>query len=327
MDNPLLSVAVITYNQDRYIVQTLDSIINQEHSYPYEIIIGDDFSTDNTRQILTEYKQKYPNTIKLILNEINLGLIKNYFNVISHCSGKYIMQCAGDDYWLPGKVISQITFMEEHSEIGMCYGKSKLFYTKFDDFRGTFGNETITTSKLLRDNLISAPTVCLQTEYVKKYIGDIDPVSKNWLFEDYPMWLWFSYNTKTYFLDKEMSVYRIIDGSITNPKNDKIYLQLHENTMQMKIYFSNLYNIPISLDNDYRTKNAILLRIILIKKWPSYNDYLFFKENVTFGNSENISSFSWSKWANKSYILFICIFFLKKSFIQKLYSLVKYKKF
>jgi glycosyltransferase involved in cell wall biosynthesis len=129
MREPFLSVAVITYNQTNYIAQTLDSIIEQRHNYLYEIIVGEDYSTDGTRDILLKYKERYPDIIKLILNESNLGLIKNYFNVISQCSGKYIMQCAGDDYWLPGKVSTQITFMEDNPDVGLCCGGIQRLHT------------------------------------------------------------------------------------------------------------------------------------------------------------------------------------------------------
>ena len=81
--NKLLSVLIITYNQEDYIAQTLDSIISQIHEYDYEIIIGDDHSSDRTSIICKEYAEKYPDTIKYIYNDPNLGVIKNYYNGIT----------------------------------------------------------------------------------------------------------------------------------------------------------------------------------------------------------------------------------------------------
>ncbi len=111
MNNIMFSVCVITYNQEQYIVQTLDSIMNQKHNYSYEIVIGEDCSTDNTKKVLLDYVEKYPGIIKPIFNNPNKGLLKNYYNTLSNCKGKYIMECAGDDYWLPGKVEKQIAFI------------------------------------------------------------------------------------------------------------------------------------------------------------------------------------------------------------------------
>ena len=97
--NPIVSVIVITYNQEKYIKDCLDSIVNQSVDFSVELIIADDASIDKTRKICLEYQKKYPECVKLVFNEVNLGLIKNYLNVLSYCKGKYIAQVAGDDYW------------------------------------------------------------------------------------------------------------------------------------------------------------------------------------------------------------------------------------
>ncbi|MEE1211697.1 MAG: glycosyltransferase [Treponema sp.] len=103
-DELIFSVVVIAYNQEKYIEKTLDSILSQEHSYSYEIIIGDDCSSDKTPQIIEEYRKSYPSIVKPIYNSKNLGAMNNYYNTISKVKGKYIMICGGDDYWLPLKV-------------------------------------------------------------------------------------------------------------------------------------------------------------------------------------------------------------------------------
>ena len=127
MNDLMFSILVITYNQEKYIAKTLDSILSQEHDYKYEIVIGEDCSSDGTRAIIEAYANKYPLIIKPIYNNPNLGLIKNYFNTLAQCTGKYIMECAGDDWWLPGKVSFQIDYMEKHPDVGMCYGRAKRF--------------------------------------------------------------------------------------------------------------------------------------------------------------------------------------------------------
>lgn len=122
MTNKMFSVAIITYNQEKYISQTLDSILNQEHDYSYEIVIGEDCSTDNTKKVIEEYVQKYPQIIKPLYNVKNKGIINNYYNVIEHCSGKYIMECAGDDYWLPGKMPENLISPYWYAQIRLADG-------------------------------------------------------------------------------------------------------------------------------------------------------------------------------------------------------------
>ena len=119
MDELMFSALVITYNQKEFIAETLESILSQKHSYRYEIIVGDDCSTDGTQDVLKEYQSRYPDIIKLSLNEKNLGIVGNYYNTAAKAQGKYLLECAGDDYWLPGKVEKQISLMEENPDCGM----------------------------------------------------------------------------------------------------------------------------------------------------------------------------------------------------------------
>ncbi len=118
---PIVSVAVITYNMDSYLRQLLDSILVQKVSFPYEIIIDDDCSSDHTREILYEYKKQYPDRIVLSLRDKNVGGSRNMYGVLQKCRGKYIAILEGDDYWDdPGKLQYQYSFMENHPEyIGM----------------------------------------------------------------------------------------------------------------------------------------------------------------------------------------------------------------
>lgn len=95
------SIIMICYNQEQYISTALDSVLCEQVK-PYEIIIGDDFSTDGTRAILQEYKDQYPEIIKLIFNEKNLGIFANLNSVTSNVSGDVISMLAGDDWFKPG---------------------------------------------------------------------------------------------------------------------------------------------------------------------------------------------------------------------------------
>lgn len=100
------TVLMVTYNQVDYISKALDSILNQK-VLPYEVFIGDDFSTDSTRDIILKYKKKYPNIIKPIFNEQNLGIYRNLNNVIrQEINGDIISFLAGDD-WIEGEMFEK----------------------------------------------------------------------------------------------------------------------------------------------------------------------------------------------------------------------------
>ena len=113
---------VITYNQEQFISDAIDSFIEQKCNFPLEIVIGDDCSTDNTQNIIREFSSKYPTLIKPILNPVNLGPLPNAINVLEHCTGKYIALCEGDDFWIdPLKLQKQVDFLEQNNEYVLSF--------------------------------------------------------------------------------------------------------------------------------------------------------------------------------------------------------------
>lgn len=251
MTKPLLSIAIITYNQENFISQTLDSILTQKHDFPYEIIIGEDCSTDNTKSVIEKYVKQYPDIIKPIYNNPNLGLIKNFFNVLENCSGKYIMECAGDDYWLPGKIQTQIKYMEKHPKVGMCYGKAMSFYQDKGIFsKKSFGGKKTKFDELFLGNSIPALTVCYKKELASIYINNIEPCEKDWNMEDIPMWLWFAKESKIVFINRIFGVYRVLLESESHFLDSQKQNKYEESCYNIRKFYSEKYGEE-KLLNDY----------------------------------------------------------------------------
>jgi len=122
---PLVAVFMVTYNHSKYIAQAIESVLMQKTNFPLKLIIGEDYSTDKTREICIEYKNKFSDKIELILNEINLGPKLNANRVFDMCfksNAKYIALLEGDDYWTdPNKLQKQINFLESHSKYSICF--------------------------------------------------------------------------------------------------------------------------------------------------------------------------------------------------------------
>lgn len=111
--NPLISVAVACYNQEQFIRDALDSIVAQEHDFPWEILIADDASTDKTPEIIREYQEQHAQTIRILPRQKNLGCPKNGLDLLEQCKGKYVALLDGDDYWTDNhKLQKQVTAME-----------------------------------------------------------------------------------------------------------------------------------------------------------------------------------------------------------------------
>lgn len=99
MSAPLVSVIVVTYNQESSIGRALSSIVSQRCDFPFEIVIGDDGSTDFTRPVCEDFALRYPEMVRLMPKEPNKGVVDNYFDCLDACRGEFIADCAGDDYW------------------------------------------------------------------------------------------------------------------------------------------------------------------------------------------------------------------------------------
>lgn len=119
-DEIKVSVCVVTYNQERYIAECLQSLVDQETDFPFEIIVGEDCSTDRTRDIVEEFARKYPDLIVRNFHEKNIGAVDNMVSSYRLAKGRYICHVDGDDYAMPGKLQTQFDILEAHPECIIC---------------------------------------------------------------------------------------------------------------------------------------------------------------------------------------------------------------
>lgn len=117
-----VSVLFITYNHEPYLKQSLDAVLMQETDFDYEIVVGEDCSTDNTRAILREYADRYPDKFRLLFREKNFGRpTMNVYDTGMHCEGDYIAFLEGDDYWTDSKKLQkQVDFLDKNPEYMAC---------------------------------------------------------------------------------------------------------------------------------------------------------------------------------------------------------------
>jgi len=118
---PKVSVCVVTYNQEKFIAQCLQSLVDQQTDFDFEIVVGDDCSTDSTPSIVAEFAQRYPDIVRPMLHEKNLGADKNYFFVHEMAAGEYIAHVDGDDYALPGKLQAQADYLDKHPDCNIVW--------------------------------------------------------------------------------------------------------------------------------------------------------------------------------------------------------------
>ncbi len=113
----MVSVVVGTYNQERFIGETLASIVAQQTNFRFEVIVGEDCSTDGTRAVVEEYAARYPDIVRPVYHATNQGATKNGLVCLKLARGKYLACCDGDDYWCDEHRLQyEVDYLEHHPE-------------------------------------------------------------------------------------------------------------------------------------------------------------------------------------------------------------------
>ena len=138
---PLVSICIPTYNHGKYIRQCLEGVMMQQTSFAFEVIVGEDCSTDDTRSIIEEFEAKYPGIIKPVYHPQNVGPQRNAYEFCwPRLTGKYIAVCEGDDYWTdPHKLQKQVDFLEANEEFVLCFHEVRTVTEKDEVLREEAG--------------------------------------------------------------------------------------------------------------------------------------------------------------------------------------------
>lgn len=235
-----ISVIILCYNQKDTISRTLDSILKQETSCKYDVIIGDDASKDGTRSICEDYQKRYPGIVKVLDYHENYGVVKNFVTCISQCTGKYIMECAGDDWWSnPNKIQIQYDYMESHQECVLLHGGYIEYYpaSGLKVEKKPFVCPPPQFEHLLSCCNICAPTVCIRKEAMNK-VGIEEFVKEGFAVEDYPSWLGLALQGEIQFIDVPLVTYTRQMGSLQNCHDYERRISMYDSTRRMRYYMA-----------------------------------------------------------------------------------------
>ena len=203
--NILVSVSMITYNHEAFIAEAIEGVVMQKTTFPFELVIGEDCSTDNTRAICIEYQKKYPDIIRLRLPEKNQGMMLNWINNIESGHGKYIALCDGDDYWTdPYKLQKQVDFMEVNPDFALCsHSVYTLMCGQLDENIEMERDVLTTEDIILKDWGLLTASIFFRKEAHK---------TPDWYYTvkngDFALQLIVSLSGKIKFLPEYMAVYR-----------------------------------------------------------------------------------------------------------------------
>ena len=223
MNNPLVSVCLITYNQENYIQKAIKSIFDQEVGFPIEVIISNDCSSDNTHQKIEEILKDATNgsVVRYYNHKDNLGMMRNFSFAINECKGKYIAYFEGDDYWdYPKKLQTQVDFLEQNPDFAICCHNVRFLENE------KFINEIyldkinikdkFTLEDLAKHNIVPTLTA------VFRNTSDKLP---SWILEspigDLPMFMMVAKHGKIKYINEKWAVYRSNIGEWSKMGNQK----------------------------------------------------------------------------------------------------------
>lgn len=210
--NTVVSVLMVTYAHEQFIAQAIESIVIQETNFVFELVIGEDYGPDKTREICLSYQQKYPDIIKLNFQDKNVGPQQNFINTYKCCKGKYIALCEGDDYWTDKhKLQKQVDFLETNPTYTMCAHASDILTDGIFESM-TLDKDTLTIDDILAENwgIMTASVMFRKNAF---NIPDWFVKVKN---GDFALQLLMSDKGKIGYLSDNMSVYRRHIGGISS---------------------------------------------------------------------------------------------------------------
>jgi teichuronic acid biosynthesis glycosyltransferase TuaG len=211
-NTPLVSVVTAAYNAEKFILQTIQSVLNQTYDN-WEMLIVDDVSTDQTREIVTAEAEK-DNRIKLICLENNSGAALARNHAIREAKGRYIAFLDSDDIWLPSKLEKQVYFMLEKDIAFSFTGYGIINEGGIETNKVINVPKVITYDGLLKNTIIGCLTVMLD----QSIIGEIQMTNIRTR-QDFALWLnILKRGYKAYGIQEELAKYRLVEGSISSNK-------------------------------------------------------------------------------------------------------------
>ena len=238
---PLLSVCMTTYNHERYIAQAIESVLGQRTTFAVEVVVGEDCSTDSTLRICREYESRYPDRVRVITSESNVGMHENYRRTIEACRGRYIAMLDGDD-WFSDMDKLQIQVEElEKSGAAMCYTRSER-RSESDSKIYPEGTLHTTFEDMLRLNTAENCTTVALRDKILEYYAEVAPQTKGWLTDDLPMWLWFAATQSIVAIDRITAVHRMLSTSVSHSEQWQKQLDFCYSLDSIMLWFDERYN-------------------------------------------------------------------------------------
>lgn len=244
-DRILISTIIPSYNRADTVGQTIESILAQEVDADMEIVIGDDCSTDNAREVLLAYKEKYPEIIRLIFHDQNVGLGANWATCVKACRGKYICNCDNDDYWHnPHKLQIQLDYMESHPESNICITNHRTLNRATGEIKEVeinLDHSDIQKTMWYGGGGLCNATIMYRADFMKAHLDLDEFIKRRFSLQDWPAWVILTAYTDTDELPESTATVGMETESITRPKSVEKYEERLEEDRKICRYLGELF--------------------------------------------------------------------------------------
>ncbi len=248
----LISVIIPSYNRADTVGQTIDSILAQKVDADIEIVIGDDCSTDNAREVLLKYKEQHPDVIRLLFHEQNMGLGANWATCVKACQGKYICNCDNDDYWHnEHKLQIQLDYMESHPECNICITNHRTHNRttgEIKECKAYINRELDIQEAMYRDCSFCNATIMYRADFMKAHL-DLDAfIKRHFSLQDWPAWVILAAYTDIDILPESTATFGIETVSITRPDSVERLAKRLDGDKEISRYLGELFPEKYSFD-------------------------------------------------------------------------------
>lgn len=244
-DKILISVVIPSYNRADTVGQTIESILAQKVDADIEIVIGDDCSTDNAREVLMQYKEQHPDVIRLLFHEQNMGLGANWATCVKACKGKYICNCDNDDYWHnEQKLQLQLDYMEIHPESNICITDHREYNRstgEFKECKAEYNHDVdIQTAMWFSGHFCNA-TIMYRADFMKAHLDLDEFIKRRFTLQDWPAWVILTAYTDIDVLPVSTATWCMETVSITRPDSVAKYAKRLEGDREVCRYLGGLF--------------------------------------------------------------------------------------
>lgn len=276
MEQIRVSVYCAVYNHEKYLRQCLDGFVMQKTTFPFEVIVHDDASTDGSAAIIREYTERYPNIFRPIYQTVNqysqkVPIFLTF--VLPMVRGKYLAVCEGDDFWCdPEKLQLQYDAMEANPDCHFCVHRTHRVSEDGKEVGSDIPNYHIPEGKLTRDEFMryaldsyTAHTTSFfrRTEDVREFAANVPEFYKASDVGDEPTVLYYGNLGNTYYIDRPMSCYRLFsEGSWTSRGKKDINILIHSREAMKNVY--GYFNIYTNFRYNYQIAYAITKQEMII---------------------------------------------------------------